>query len=106
MAIFIEGLKTQDSYDAVAKAVKDYWKESYPQDVIVFFWQKYSWDNSWVKCEELVECINSINYETVIFHSDFCEGQTDVKDIVIVPLHEVTAFYYKRKIEKCEDEEN
>jgi hypothetical protein len=38
------------------------------------------------------------------FLSDFCEGQTEVKDVVIIPLREITAFYYKRKIENRESE--
>ena len=81
------------SYDVIAGAVKDYWKANYPQDVVAFFQQKYSWDDEWEKCEELVECHGSDDYENMTFLSDFCEGQTDVKDVVIVSLREVTAFY-------------
>lgn len=89
-----------DSYDVIAEAVKDYWKANYPQDVVAFFQQKYSWDDKWERCEELVECHESNNYENMTFLSDFCEGQTEVKDVVIIPLREVTAFYYERKIER------
>lgn len=91
-----------DSYDVIAGAVKDYWKVNYPQDVVAFFQQKYSWDDKWERCEELVECHGSDDYENMTFLFDFCEGQTEVKDVVIIPLREVTAFYYKRKIENHE----
>ena len=93
-----------DSYDVIAGAVKDYWKVNYPQDVVAFFQQKYSWDDKWARCEELVECHGSDDYENMTFLSDFCEGQTEVKDVVIIPLREVTAFYYKGKIENHESE--
>ena len=89
-----------NSYDVIAGAVKDYWKVHYPQDVVVFFKQKYSWCEQWERCEELVECYGIDNYENMTFLSDFCEGQTDVKDVVIIPFHEVTSFYYERKIKK------
>ena len=91
-----------DSYDVIAGAVKDYWEVNYPQDVVAFFQQKYSWDDKWERCEELVECNGIDDYENMTFLTDFCEGQTEVKDVVITPLREVTAFYYKRKIEKHE----
>lgn len=87
-----------DSCDAIANAVLDFWKDNYPQDVVAFFQQKYSWDDKWDRCEELVECHGCDDYENMTFLSDFCEGQTEVKDVVIVPLREVTAFYYERKI--------
>lgn len=93
-----------DSYDVIAEIVKDYWKVNYPQDVVAFFQQKYSWDDKWERCEELVECHGSDDYENMTFLSDFCEGQTEVKDVVIIPLREITAFYYKRKIENHESE--
>ena len=91
-----------NSYDVIAGAVKDYWKVNYPQDVVAFFQQKYSWDDKWERCEELVECNGIDDYENMTFLSDFCEGQTEVKDVVIIPLREVTELYYKRKIESHE----
>ena len=91
-----------NSYDVIAGAVKDYWKVNYPQDVVAFFQQKYSWDDKWERCEELVECHGSNDYENMTFLYDFCEGQNEVKDVAIISLCEVTAFYYERKIEKHE----
>ena len=87
-----------NSYDIIADAVKAYWKANYPQDVVAFFKQKYSFDDRWERCGELVECYGSDDYEKMIFLSDFCEGQTEVKDIVIVPLREVINSYYEREI--------
>ena len=87
-----------DSYDIIAEAVKRFWRNTYPQDVVAFFSQKYSWENEWVWCEELVECCGADNYEKMTFLSDFCEGQTDVKDVVITPLREVTALYSAIKL--------
>ena len=37
---------------------------------------------------------------------DFCEGQTCVKDITIVPLHEVTSFYAENKLKGEKEETN
>lgn len=87
-----------DSYDIIAEAVKGYWKDEYPQDVVVFFQQKYSWDDEWERYEELVECHGFDDYENMTFHSDFCEGQTEVKDVVVVPLCEVLMFYSSMQI--------
>lgn len=86
-------------YDAVIK----YWQDTYPQTVIAFFYQKYVHETSWEWCEELIDCNDSSNYEDVIFQNDFCEGQTCVKDITIVSLHEVTEYYCKNKIRRKEE---
>lgn len=87
-----------NSYEIIADAVRDYWESNYPQDVVVFFQQKYSCEDKWERCAELVECTNCSDYENMIFLNDFCEGQTDVRDVVIVPLNDVTTFYYERRI--------
>ncbi len=84
--------ETRDSYDIVGGAVVEYWKANYPCDVIAFFYQKYEHEKEWEWCEELILSCSSQNYE-LEFASDFCEGQTCVKDIHIVPLHTVTEFY-------------
>ena len=88
-----------DSYDIIAETIRSFWKNNYPQDVIAFFQQKYSWDDKWERCEELVECHGCDDYENMTFLSDFCEGQEEVKDVIIVPLREVIAFYYKMELE-------
>lgn len=88
------------SYDIIANAVRKYWEETgYPHDVVVFFRQKHAHDNQWFFHEELAYCSSSYDDETVTFHNDFCEGETDVKDIQIVSLDEVLNFYADNKIE-------
>lgn len=82
-----------DTYDKVAECVRDYWKKSYPQDVVVFFQQKYSYEKSWELHEELVECIGICNFRDMEFLNDFCEGQTDFKLEKIVPLSYVLECY-------------
>lgn len=94
-----------DSYDIVADAVIKFWKDElyYSADVIVFFWQKYDWEDEWEWREELVTSHGFDNYEDMTFENDFCEGQTMVKGIKVVPLEEVTRFYARHKLqEDCE----
>lgn len=87
-----------DSYDIIAAKVREYWESTYPQDVIAFFYQKYSFesDSDWEWCEELVYPNGSDDYKTVHFANDFCEGQKDVKDVSIVPLEEIIKFYHEK----------
>lgn len=84
-----------DSYDIIAAKVREYWKATYPQDVIAFFYQKYDFESEmeWEWCRELISPHGSDDYERVIFENDFCEGQTDVKDVRIVSLDEIIDFY-------------
>ena len=87
--------KEKNSYDFIEEAVREYWYKTYPQDVVAFFYQKYKHetDDEWEFMYELIECQNSGDYENMIFHNDFCEGQTCVKGIVIIPLNEVLEYY-------------
>ena len=82
-----------NSYDSIANMVRAFWKTTYPQTVIAFFFQKYDFDSEWEYCEELIYPHSSDNCDSVVFHNDFCEGQTEVKDIRIVSLDEVIQFY-------------
>ena len=59
---------------------------------------KYEYDDEWEWCEELVFCQGYNDYKTVIFEDDFCEGQTCVKDISIVPLDDIVEYYVKNNI--------
>lgn len=92
----------KDSYGIIAEEVKKFWESSFPQEVIAFFQQKYEWENDeeWEDHSELVECEGSYCYDTTIFLNDFCEGQTCVKNIKIVPLDEILEFYKINKLEK------
>lgn len=94
-----------NSYDIIGEAVKKYWNESHPQDVVAFFYQKYDFedDAEWEWCEELVEAYSSSDYERMMFLYDFCEGQTCVKDIRIVPLEDVTRYYAKNVLDEPKD---
>ena len=88
----------KNSYDYITDAVRTYWKNTFPQDVVAFFQQKYSYENKWERCEEVVFCKSDSDYETVSFLDDFCEGQTCIKNITIVPLSEVTGYYARIKL--------
>ena len=91
-------MNEKNSYDYIADAVRAYWKDVYPQDVVVFFRQKYSCDDEWECHEEVAFCESDSDYETVSFLMDFCEGQTCVKDVIVVPLLEVTEYYARTKL--------
>lgn len=85
----------KDSYDIVGEAVKAFWENTgFAEEVIVFFYQKYEWEDRWEWCEELVTCESPNPDESaVVFENDFCEGETCVKNLTIVPLRQVTEYY-------------
>ena len=88
----------RNSYDIVGDAVKEYWCKNFPQDVVVFFEQKYEYDTCWERMEELVESWSDSDYDNMTFLNDFCEGQTDVIIHSIVPLHEVLLLYAEGRV--------
>lgn len=90
----------KNSDKIIEKAIIEYWQESAPQDVIVFFYQKYSHEAEWGFCKEPVMANSSYDYDSMTFINDFCEGQTDVKDITVVPLEDVTSYYAKHALNK------
>lgn len=84
------------SENIIEEAVRKFWLETgYAQDVIAFFFQKYSFETTWENCQELASPEGSYAFASVVFQNDFCEGQTDVTGIHIVPLDKVTEYYYK-----------
>lgn len=91
-----------DSYEIVGKAVREFWKKTHPQDVFAFFYQKYDFesDAEWEWCEELIECKSDIDYDSVCFQYDFCEGQTCVKDLEIVPQWDVSRYFTEHVLNK------
>ena len=93
-------MREKYSNDQIADAVRAYWKQTLPQDVVVFFEQKYSFDVIWTSHEEVVFCESDFDYETVSFLNDFCEGQTCVGNIRIVPLCEVLEYYAENGLVK------
>ena len=96
-------LSKPDAYDIVGDAVRNFWHQiGHPCDCIAFFDMRYDWDNRWDRCRELITCNGSTDFDTVIFECDFCEGQTVVDNLCIVPLDEVTDYYWQNRI--MEDE--
>lgn len=85
--------KIKNSYDYVADAVRAFWEKDLPQDVVAFFYQKYEFEDYWELRAELAFSESDNDYETVTFKNDFCEGQTCVRDISIIPLSVVLEFY-------------
>lgn len=71
-----------------------------------FFYQKYDFDSDdeWEWCEEYIYPESSTDYETVNFMMDFCEGQTCVKNLVVVSFDRVTAFFTANHFEKKTDD--
>lgn len=85
---------TDTAYEIIEKAVKEYWEKERPQDVIAFFMMKYEHEETFEWYGELVECTSDTNYDDVLFHNDFCEGQTCVENVYIVPLQTVIDYYF------------
>lgn len=92
-----------NSYDIIADKVREFWKKNGSDDVIAFFYQKYDHEKYWEWHEELCMSQSDSDYETVEFLNDFCEGQTDVKDVTIVSLSDVTAHYTRSFLSDQED---
>lgn len=84
-----------NSYDIIREAVMAYWEEQggFAEDVIVFFEQKYEYEDEWYSEAELVECHSPNPEDGLTFHNDFCEGQTCVRNIRIVTLEDIIYFY-------------
>ena len=86
-------MTTGNTYDIVAEVVKKLWSETHKQDVVAFFEQKYNWDNHWYE----IECIVRYNEDgdpcVMEFDWDFCEGQTDIRNLYVIPLTDVLKGY-------------
>lgn len=81
------------SCDIIEAEVRKLWEDfGYSFDVVAFFCQKYDWETEWYFCSEIVMSDSSYNYD-MTFLNDFCEGQTCVKDLKIVPLSNVLKYY-------------
>lgn len=98
-------MKTKaNSYDIIGEAVRKFWNHYYPCDVVVFFEQKYEYEDEhyWTKEEVVVEYDGDSGMS---FDWDFCEGQTDVRNIEIDTLASVLQFYRVQVISKRLQEE-
>ena len=92
-----EKLKPLNSYDIVEKAILEYWDEHHIQeDMVAFFYQKYEFesDKDWEWHEEIVL---ADGYGSMDFLTDFCEGQTCVKNLTLIPLSTVLHQYSESK---------
>lgn len=90
----------RNSYDIVADEIIKFWKKTYPQIVIAFFDQKYDYESRWEQHNELAFPVGDWDYENMEYQYDFCEGQTDVRNIHIASLEEVTEFYRRHHIKE------
>lgn len=78
----------------IAKVVKEYVNiqidndRCIDRDYIVHFYQKYKWEDKWWEETVICSCCD-FPIGNVIFSIDFCEGQTEVKDITILALYEI-----------------
>lgn len=89
--------KPLNSYDIIEKAILEYWDEHhFQEDMVAFFYQKYEYgsDKDWEWQEEVVLADGCGGMEFLI---DFCEGQTCVKNLTLVPLYEVLRYYSESK---------
>lgn len=94
----------KDTYDLVKEKVLEFYDSTHPQDVVVFFEQRYA-SGVWEKLEVLVEFEYSYTSEPdrMTFQWDFCEGQTEARNIVVVPFDEILNYYRENVIEKEND---
>ena len=90
-----------NSYDYVSNAVKEYWEKTFPQDVVVFFEQRYTWDNVWSEQNEVVEFTGDYDENSMEFRNDFCEGQDKVRNIHVVSL-DVVLDHFRKNMEFLE----
>lgn len=86
------------SYNIIEDEVIKLWtKSGYSYDVVAFFYQKYEWEKEWNFCSEIIISDSSCTCE-MTFLKDFCEGETCVKDLKIVPLRDILEYYAERQV--------
>lgn len=69
----------------ISDAIEDYWTMCGLCDLIVLFEQKYEHESDWEECAEFASPYSSDCCKP-IFRNDFCEGQTCVRKIQIIPF--------------------
>lgn len=85
----------------VANAVRRQWIESgFAYDVVVLFKRRYSFENRWGDCEEIVTANSDSDLETVEFINDFDEGEECVSIEHIIPLSD-TLELVRKAYETC-----
>lgn len=74
--------------DTAAAFVRNFWKfRGYEDDVICCFDQKYRWEENWHTIT-VIASPDDDEPESPIFSWDFCEGETNCKDMVCMFLDE------------------
>lgn len=76
------------TYEIIANEVRKYWEQTYAQDVLIFFDQKYKWERDWDHIAVYASPYSSDDENTVCFQWDFCEGQTEARSIEIISFEE------------------
>lgn len=90
-----------DTYELVGNGICKFYEEYGLPDttyVVCFFEQKYTFEEDWDKEIELAYIKNG----DVYFDTDFCEGQTEMRNLVIKELYEILNDYRVIIIEKGE----
>lgn len=83
-----------DSDDIIENAIEQFWGYVGKCNCVAFFEQKYDHQENWEKIRCVVYPYEGMNDDIkMIFDWDFCEGQTDVRSIVIVALDDILDFY-------------
>lgn len=96
-----EGEYMFTTQDILAVAVRQFWEEKYqPETVVCFFEQRYEFQKESDKCIVIAECDRDIFYneDDIIFDYDFCEGQTVLENLKIVPLRYICEYYYQNEL--------
>lgn len=78
-------VKARDLYDIVAKAVCDFCDDTYYSTCIVRFEQSYDC----LMWTEETEIVFFENCTDLVFDTDWCEGQTYIRNLQICHLDEV-----------------
>lgn len=81
------------SDDIIGNAVRQFWQYVGECECVAFFEQKYDHSENWEKIKCVVSPYETTDGLYVLFDYDFCEGQTDVRSIVIVALTDILDFY-------------
>lgn len=86
------------SDDIVAEAIKKYYEEhdymwAFSDEcyLVATFYQKYAHQETWDHEAQLI--IYNCKTDTIIYEDDFCEGQTEVKDINVYDLYDVLEYF-------------
>lgn len=80
-----------NSEEKLVKIIKEWCSSNYCDSLVVFFKQKHKDEVIYID----VTVLASYDYDTdiVTFDWDFCEGETDIKDVKIYSLRQVLNYF-------------